>query len=83
MFRLLRNLVSVKSGHTYFVSKLLHRSAGEITLNDVIGVRRFPFVGHVYDLQTVTGWMLANGIGVSNCRCSVWPWDDKRFAGDE
>jgi hypothetical protein len=31
------------------------------------------FVGHVYDLQTTTGIVVAGGIICSNCRCYAEP----------
>jgi len=54
-----------------FVRQLLAASAGEITLDDILRVFQFDFSGHVYDLQTPGGWIIANGIVASNCRCTV------------
>lgn len=40
----------------------------------IVGVRRVScWVGHVYNLETVDGWFVANGIIVHNCRCSLLP----------
>lgn len=55
------------------VSQLLHGFASEVSLDEVVEVVEFEFSGHVYDLQSVTGWVVANGIFCSNCRCSVIP----------
>jgi len=53
-----------------FVSQLLDAAAGSVGLDEVVEVRRIPlWSGHVYDLQSVTGWMIASGIASHNCRC--------------
>jgi len=44
-----------------------------VALDKVVRVRRFFFRGHVYDLQTDTGLIVANGTIISNCRCTVQP----------
>lgn len=45
------------------------RLAGAVALDQVVRVRRFPFSGHVYNLETQAGWYLANNILARNCRC--------------
>lgn len=45
----------------------LARTAGKIAPDKVIRVRHFKYSGHVYDLQSTKGWMLANDIIASNC----------------
>lgn len=57
--------------HHKFIAQLLDRAAGEIATAQVVSVRQFQFTGHVYDLQTVNGWIIAQGIVSSNCRCAV------------
>lgn len=57
--------------HAAFVRQLLAASAGAVTLDQVTRVRRRPYRGHVYDLQSRTGWILSGGIVTSNCRCHV------------
>src|SRR5690606_35078975 len=47
--------------------------AGQVTLDQVLRVRRRPFRGHVFNLQTRPGWYIANGIIVHNCRCYTVP----------
>ncbi len=42
-----------------------------ISLDEVIGVREYDFVGHVFDFQTETGLLSADGIIAHNCRCIV------------
>lgn len=38
-----------------------------IELDRVRSVKRFPYAGHVYDLQSVNGWFFADGIAAKNC----------------
>lgn len=52
-----------------FFGELIDRSSGAVSSDKVLKVRNFDFRGHVFDLQTAVGWMLANGIVLSNCRC--------------
>lgn len=72
-----RNVVSVEkagngsSGHSKFLGELQDRGSGNVSLDKVVSVRRFPYRGHVYDLETRSGWLLANGIAASNCKCFV------------
>ncbi|TMR97312.1 hypothetical protein EJK15_18750 [Nonomuraea basaltis] len=42
---------------------------GEVAADDVIGIERFPWRGHVYTLQTSSGIYVANGFIVRNCEC--------------
>ena len=53
------------------VGELLERGSGEVTRDQVRSVREFEFCGHVYDLQSSTGWYAAGSVVVSNCRCRV------------
>lgn len=53
------------------VGELLHRCAGSIALDAVVQVRHFDWLGHVYDFETSSGWIFAEGALVSNCRCRV------------
>ncbi|MBK8246531.1 MAG: hypothetical protein IPK85_03900 [Gemmatimonadetes bacterium] len=46
---------------------------GEIETNRIVGVERRAFAGHVYNLQTTTGWYIANNIISHNCRCVMVP----------
>jgi hypothetical protein len=53
--------------------------AGEVSLDDlghcrvdvVTAVVRSAFAGHVYNLETVEGWYIANGIVTHNCKCTM------------
>jgi hypothetical protein len=52
-----------------FFRDLFHASAGSITPDPVVGILDDDFSGHVYDLQSVGGWLLSQHIVASNCRC--------------
>jgi hypothetical protein len=54
-----------------FVGKLLHRLPTEICLDQVVDVREFHLRGHVYDLQSEGGWIVAENVIAGNCRCGV------------
>ena len=67
---ILEQAVESTPAHAAFIAQLLQRSAGQITLDQVISIRKFEFDGHVYDLQSTNGWMIAQNIITSNCRCA-------------
>jgi len=46
-----------------------------VAVEQVAEVWRVPFSGHVYNLETVDGWYIANGIVTHNCRCTTTPSD--------
>lgn len=54
-----------------FAGELIRSSAGMVALDKVVGVRKLVFSGHVYDLQSEVGWIVADGVICSNCRCEV------------
>jgi hypothetical protein len=58
-------------GNPEFVGQLLHRHPGFMKFEQVRRVRQFEFRGHVYDLQTSTGWMGINNVIVQQCRCTT------------
>lgn len=60
-----------------FLRQLIDRGSGEVFADKVIKVRKLDFSGHVYDLQSVSGWLVADGIVSSNCRCVLVPWIDE------
>lgn len=56
-----------------FVADLLQRCAGFVELDNVVEIRDVAFDGHVYDLQSVSGLIVAGALIVSNCRCTTIP----------
>jgi hypothetical protein len=54
-----------------FARELLERGSGFVVLDELIKIRYRDFRGHVYDLQSESGLFFAQGIGISNCRCTV------------
>jgi len=59
------------TGYAAFLGKLFDRSPGQVFFDDVVSVRQYDFAGHVYDFQSDTGLVIANGIVSSNCRCRI------------
>ena len=56
-----------------FNTKTLGTFASNISFDSVLKVSRRAFSGHVYNLETKTGWYIANGILTHNCRCTSIP----------
>jgi hypothetical protein len=54
-----------------FVAELLEAHAGYIAPDDIVEIRDVEFSGHVFDVESVDGWILAGGIVTSNCRCTL------------
>jgi len=54
-----------------FIRQLKETDPGTVCFDELVRIRRFEYSGHVYDLETEGGWIVANGIYTSNCRCSV------------
>lgn len=61
-------------GDADFSAQLFERSAGTIGQDQIVEIRDHEFRGHVYDLQSPFGWIMAQGLVVSNCRCRILPW---------
>ncbi len=57
-----------------FARELVYRTAGQIRPCDVRKVERLDFDGHVFDFQSTGGWLSANGVIASNCRCVLIAW---------
>ena len=49
---------------------VLEAQASTVELDDVVLVTRFPWRGHVFNLETDSRLYIANGIVNHNCRCS-------------
>lgn len=64
--------VNRSPGNPERFGKSIGRLTGVVSTDKIVSVRRFPFAGHVYDLQSTTGYLVAGGIIVSNCRCTVY-----------
>lgn len=54
-----------------FLRDAEHAHPGLIETDRVLHVERRAYDGHVFDLQTVGGWMFAEGIVASNCNCAI------------
>jgi len=53
--------------------EVLDRLAGGVATEKVVDIVRHPLDCHVYNLSTTTGWYVANGVIVHNCRCYAAP----------
>lgn len=60
-------------GDTVSSSELANRLASVVFADEIVKVRRYPFSGHVYNLETSEGWYVSNGIITHNCRCTAIP----------
>ncbi len=58
-------------GHPEFAAKFAQANPGLLALDEISDIQVGEFVGHVYDLETVNGLILADGIVASNCRCDI------------
>lgn len=55
-------------GDTVLASEFLGALTGLVSTDQIVGVDRDSFAGHVYNLQTSGGWFTAQSIIVHNCR---------------
>jgi phage gp29-like protein len=60
-----------RSADALLLGELLHGRPGAVTMDKVVGVRKGKLAGHVYDFESETGLIVADGILTSNCRCRV------------
>lgn len=58
---------------SHALAQLVGGYASEVLTDQVIDIQVVPYTGHVYDLQSPNGWIVAQGIFASNCRCSLTP----------
>ncbi len=56
-------------GAAELVGHLIGRESGLVGVDEVVSVNAIQFSGHVYDLQSVTGLIIADSLLLSNCRC--------------
>lgn len=75
---LLKSTVQDGSGIAGFLREAKERYARFVAFDDVVEVRNFYSAGHVYDLQSVGGTIIAHdphcvntGIVTSNCLCTI------------
>lgn len=69
----LEDLAEALLGDVGVSSGVLAAVAGEIELDRVVLVTRRAFAGHVYNLETVGGWYIADNIVTHNCKCVMLP----------
>jgi hypothetical protein len=62
-----------RSTDSVFESQLLRTCAQTIFSDDIVSVEHDTYTGHVYDLQSVMGWIIAGNVLVGNCRCGFAP----------
>jgi hypothetical protein len=55
--------------HAKFGGERLDGLAGFVAPTKIVSVKRSNFAGHVYNLQTATGYYVAAGIVAHNCSC--------------
>lgn len=51
--------------------ELQRRNPGRVIRDKITRVHVRSWLGHVYDLQSPNGWIVAGGVVASNCRCTV------------
>lgn len=68
---LAQQTLEATGGDAGLFAKLASHFPGEITRDKIVGIRHFTFRGHVYDFETEQGWLFANGVVASNCRCTL------------
>lgn len=69
-----------------FLSEFVFRNAFSIKRDEIVGIRKYDFSGHVYDLSSdFYEFYICNGVITHNCRCGVYyvgvDAKVKKFAG--
>ena len=72
----LDNSLDESDGTSNLIGESLSALTLEISLDKVLFIHRRTFAGHVYNLETASGWYIAGGILVHNCRCWLTYNDD-------
>lgn len=60
-------------GDVDFSGRLIERSGAYLATDEITSISSIDFSGYVYDAQSPLGWIMANGILASNCRCILVP----------
>lgn len=55
---------------TSFIRELEERLPRQVSRDQIIEIRDRDYFGHVYDLSTVSGVIVAESLIISNCRCT-------------
>ena len=61
-------------------------ASANIVRNDIVSIRHFNYNGYVYDFETETGLIIADGLIAHNCRCRLISLSEKqaqRRSGDD
>lgn len=64
-------IYETKTNDSRFLAEMFHGFPSQVSFDEVVQVGNEEFSGHVYDLQSPYGWIIAEGLVVSNCRCNV------------
>lgn len=59
------------STHAEVPSDGEHGQTFTVQSSQIVGVYRHSFDGHVYNLETTSGWYMADNLVHSNCRCTL------------
>jgi hypothetical protein len=84
MAMLARNTSNSAQGKPELAGDLCQGFSGQIFLDNVVSISRRKFSGHVFNLGTESGFIIAGGVVTHNCRCdetAVLP-EDMPDAGD-
>lgn len=60
-----------RAAEAELVRQLVEAGAGAVRLEKAVQVRQFDWTGHVYDVESASGLVMAGGIVAHNCRCRV------------
>lgn len=59
-------------GDAALARELSGGGSGPVSLDQIIGIHRLEWSGHVFNLETESGWYAADGIITHNCRCTTF-----------
>lgn len=63
--------------------EILRGASGPVFLDEIVHIERRAFAGHVFNLETASGFYSANGVVTHNCRSTTVPViDGVRLVGD-